>query len=136
MADCFFLVNWKRTNNRYVGRDSRVNEPPLGDMEKLQTAAFEAIAPLVNTSPYVIVGYSVGAIFAREIRFCDVVLRCCCFLTNDISQRLLITGLPTPKLIAMFSPCDIEEFRATYSRVHDSRWMQFKNDALPVPVVV
>lgn len=56
------------THNQYVGRDSRVNEPPLNDMEQLQTAAFEAIAPLTDASPYVIVGYSVGAMFAREIR--------------------------------------------------------------------
>jgi medium-chain acyl-[acyl-carrier-protein] hydrolase len=104
-ADSEFLADVEVSTVQLPGRESRITEPPVGDLRRLVHMLCEALEPYLDR-PFVFFGHSIGALVSFELAR---VLR----RKRGIEpSHLFVSGCPAPHLPDLERICDLhdEEF--------------------------
>ncbi|MBX3328841.1 MAG: thioesterase [Nitrospira sp.] len=101
-ADSEFLTDVEVCAVQLPGRETRMTEPPVGDVRRLVSMLCEALEPYLDR-PFVFFGHSIGALVSfelvRELR-----------RTRGIEPSyLFVSGCPAPHLTDSERICDLPE---------------------------
>ena len=110
-GDSEFLADVEVCAVQLPGRESRITEPPVGDLRRLVHMLCEALEPYLDR-PFVFFGHSIGALvsfeLARELRR----------IRGIAPNHLFVSGCPAPHLPDSERICDLhdDEFLERVSR--------------------